>query len=217
MSKSLRIYLLSISLALAFVLTFFIIQTFFVEHSFRPRRVVVPVIMGMVLGLLVGKVQVLRMHLTERNRLFSALADFALEFTYFRKISGEYEYVSPACKALTGYEQEDFYRQANFMDRLIHPDDMGVWGGHIHNINGEGVAETVEFRIITRDGQVRWVEHLCSTVQDETGNTIGVRSTNVDITQRKAYEQQIEFSAKYDHLTMLPNRHWLMTMLQNRI
>ncbi|MDP2829997.1 MAG: EAL domain-containing protein [Sulfuricellaceae bacterium] len=217
MSKTTRIYLLSISLALGIVLTFFAIQIFFVELVFQPRMIVVPLLLGTALGLLVGKVQVLRARLTERNRLFSALAEFALEFTYFRKISGEYEYVSPACKQLTGYEQEDFYRQDNFMDRLIHPDDMDVWNGHIHNINGEGVAETVEFRIITRDGQVRWVAHLCSTVQDEKGLTIGVRSTNVDITQQKEYEQQIEFSAKYDHLTELPNRRWLMSMLQGRI
>jgi membrane-associated PAP2 superfamily phosphatase len=107
MSKSLRIYLLSISLALAIVLTFFTVQAFLVMHVFRPRMMVVPLSLGVVLGLLVGKVQVLRTSLAERNRLFSALADFALEFTYFRKINGEYEYVSPACKQLTGYAQED--------------------------------------------------------------------------------------------------------------
>lgn len=217
MSKNLKTYLLWISLSLGIVLTFFAIQSMFVMKIFQLRMMGVPLALGIVLGLLVGKVQVLRASLAQRNRLFSALADFALEFTYFRKISGEYEYVSPACKALTGYDQEDFHQQANFMDMLIHPDDRGIWGGHIHNINGEGVAETVEFRIIRKDGQVRWVEHLCSTVQDEKGNTTGVRSTNVDITQRKAYEQQIKFSAKYDHLTMLPNRYCLMDMLHQRV
>lgn len=217
MSKTVQIYFFSILLALAIVLTFFAVQSIFFMKIFQPRMAIIPTLLGLSFGLLVGKVQVLRARLSGRNRLFSALADFALEFTYFRKIGGEYEYVSPACKQLTGFSQADFYRQANFMDTLIHPEDKGVWGGHIHNINGDGVAETVEFRIITKDGETRWVEHLCSTVQDEQGNTIGVRSTNVDITQRKAYEQQIEFSAKYDHLTKLPNRHWLMTTLQQRI
>ncbi len=217
MNKSVQIYLFSIIFGLGMVLAFFLIQSVVIIRVFEPRMLIVPVSLAIAIGLLLGKVLVLREQLAARNRLFSVLADFALEFTYFRKISGEYEYVSPACKALTGYAQEDFYRQANFMDRLIHPDDRGIWSGHVHNINGEGVPETVEFRIIRQDGQVRWVEHLCSTVQNEKGKTIGVRSTNVDITQRKAYELQIEFSAKYDHLTALPNRHWLMTVLQNRI
>lgn len=217
MSKNFHIYLLSVAFGLGMVLTFFLVQSFVIIRAFEPRMLIVPLSLALAIGLLLGKVLVLRERLAARNRLFSALADFALEFTYFRKLSGEYEYVSPACRQLTGYGQEDFYRQPNFMNQLIHPDDLQVWGGHVHNINGEGVAETVEFRIIRRDGQVRWVEHLCSTVQDSKGEIIGVRSTNVDITQRKAYEQQIEFSAKYDHLTALPNRHWLMTMLHERV
>ncbi|MEN6585212.1 MAG: EAL domain-containing protein [Sulfuricella sp.] len=212
-----RTYLISIFLALAIVLSFFAIQSIFVMKTFYPRMVIVPVSLGIVLGLLVGKVGVLRARLAGSTRLFSALADFAPEFNYFRKISGEYEYVSPACKSLTGYAQDDFYREPNFMNRLIHPDDMEVWNAHIHNINGEGLAETVEFRIVTRDGDIRWVEHLCGTVQDENGNTIGVRSSNVDITQRRLYEQQIEISAKYDPLTMLPNRRWLMEKLHDWI
>ncbi|BCB27805.1 hypothetical protein SKTS_26910 [Sulfurimicrobium lacus] len=217
MNKSARTYLISIFLALAIVLSFFAIQSIFVMKTFYPRMVVVPMSLGIVLGLLVGKVGVLRARLAGNARLFSALADFAPEFNYFRKISGEYEYVSPACKSLTGYVQDDFYREPNFMNRLIHPDDMEVWNAHIHNINGEGLAETVEFRIVTRDGDIRWVEHLCGTVQDENGNTIGVRSSNVDITQRRVYEQQIEISAKYDPLTMLPNRRWLMEKLHDWI
>jgi diguanylate cyclase (GGDEF)-like protein/PAS domain S-box-containing protein len=217
MSQATRIYFYSVLMAVSIVMVFFTIQTVFIEKIFHAQKVIVPLSLGCVLGLLVGSVQVLRARLAERNRLFSALADFALEFTYFRKISGEYEYVSPACKQLTGYEQAVFYQQPNFMNHLIHPHDMKLWGGHIHNINGEGIPETIEFRILTRDGQIRWIQHLCSTVQDETGVTIGVRSTNVDITQRKIYEQQIEFSAKYDHLTALPNRRWLMTALDERI
>lgn len=217
MSKSIRIYLLSLVFGLAMVMAFFLLQSFVVIRVFEPRMLIVPISLAVTIGLLLGKVLVLRAQLAERNQLFTALADFALEFTYFRKVSGEYEYASPACKRLTGYEQADFYQQPNFMDQLIHPDDMAVWDGHVHNINGDGVAEALEFRIVCRDGKIRWVEHLCSAVKNAKGNTIGVRSTNVDITQRKAYEQQIEFSAKYDHLTMLPNRRWLMRKLQDRI
>ncbi|MBZ0104240.1 MAG: EAL domain-containing protein [Sulfuricella denitrificans] len=216
MNKS-WIYLLSLVFGFAMVMLFFSVQSFVVIHVFEPRMLIVPFSLAMTIGILLGTMLVLRAKLAERNLLFSALADFALEFTYFRKIDGEYEYVSPACKRLTGYEQKDFYHQSNFMDQLIHPDDKGAWEGHRHKVDGEGVAEVLEFRIIDADGQVRWIEHLCSTVRDANGITIGVRSTNVDITQRKAYEQQIEFSAKYDHLTMLPNRRWLMTMLQDRI
>ncbi|MDP1896408.1 MAG: hypothetical protein Q8K43_00825, partial [Sulfurimicrobium sp.] len=95
MSQATRIYFYSVLMAVSIVMVFFTIQTVFIEKIFHAQKVIVPLSLGCVLGLLVGSVQVLRARLAERNRLFSALADFALEFTYFRKISGEYEYVSP--------------------------------------------------------------------------------------------------------------------------
>lgn len=196
MSKTTRTYLLSISTALAVVMSFASFQFAFVVSEFSLKMLVVPISLGCVLGLLIGKVQTLRMELAERNRLFAALSDFAIEFTYFRKVSGEYEYVSPACKQLTGYSQEDFYRQPNFMDTLIYPEDRGLWRGHIHNINGVGIAEVLQLRIMTKQGQIRWIEHLCSTVQDESGKTIGVRSTNLDITDRKKAEFELFLAAK---------------------
>lgn len=195
-SKTIRTYSLSISTAMVVVLSLATFQFVFVLDDFSPQMLIVPISIGLVLGFLIGKAQTLRLELLERNRLFSALADFAIEFTYFRKISGEYEYVSPACKQITGYSQEDFYRQPNFMDTLIYAEDRGVWCGHIHNINGEGVAEVVQFRIMTKQGHIRWVEHLCSTVQDDVGKVIGVRSTNIDITERKAIELELSLAAR---------------------
>ncbi len=196
MSKKTRTYLLSILTAMAVVMSFATFQFIFVVPEFSLKMLVVPVSLGFVLGLLIGKVQTLRMDLASRNQLFSALSDFAIEFTYFRKLSGEYEYVSPACKQFTGYSQEDFYRQPNFMDTLIYPEDRSLWRGHIHNINGKGVAEVLQLRITTKQGQIRWIEHLCSTVQDNAGTTIGVRSTNLEITERKKVEYELFLAAK---------------------
>ncbi len=82
------------------------------------------------------------------------------------------------------------------MDTLICPEDIGLWRGHIHNINGVGAAEVLQLRIMTKQGQIRWIEHLCSTVQDEGGKTIGVRSTNLDITERKKAELELFLAAK---------------------
>ncbi|MDD4911857.1 MAG: EAL domain-containing protein [Sideroxydans sp.] len=196
MTKTTRTYLLSISTALAVVMSFASFQFVFVVSDFSLKMLIVPIALGCVLGLLIGKVQTLRMELAERNRLFSALSDFAVEFSYFRKVSGEYEYASPACMQLTGYSQEDFYRQPNFMDTLIYPDDRGLWQGHVHNINGVGAPEKLQLRITTKQGQIRWIEHLCSTVQDDEGKTIGVRSINLDITERKKAELELFLAAK---------------------
>ena len=49
----------------------------------------------------------------------------------------------------------------------------------------------VQFRINTRDGQIRWIEHACQPVKDEQGNFIGFRASNRDITERKMAEEAL--------------------------
>ncbi len=80
-----------------------------------------PLSVGIVTGLMLGKIRSLSDQLAAKSKLFRAMADFSLEFTFFRKVNGEYEYASPACQQLTGYSPEDFYATPSFMDRLIHP------------------------------------------------------------------------------------------------
>ncbi len=94
---------------------------------------------------------------------------------------------------------------------------MHIWKNHVHNINDGGKPETLEVRILTKNGEERWIEHLCSPVRDDQGNQIGVRATNVDVTRRKEYENRIEHMANYDPLTSLPNRRLLMETLEQSV
>ena len=213
-----NVYLRSILLTATIVLGIFAVQINFVaDFSFQPRMIFGPLSVSIVTGLMLGKIRLLRDQLADKSKLFRALADFSLEFAFFRKVSGEYEYASPACQRLTGYTPEDFYATPSFMDRLIHPDDMHIWKNHVHNINDGGKPETLEVRILTKNGEERWIEHLCSPVRDDHGTQIGVRATNVDITRRKEYERRIENMANYDPLTGLPNRRLLMEKLEQSV
>jgi PAS domain S-box-containing protein len=53
----------------------------------------------------------------------------------------------------------------------------------------------VEFPIITKNGEERWIAHHCSPVFDETGNYAGRRGNNRDITKRKQAEAQLKLQA----------------------
>ncbi|WP_321324666.1 putative bifunctional diguanylate cyclase/phosphodiesterase [Thiomicrorhabdus sp.] len=153
-------------------------------------------------------VKYLRIRFHEHN-IFKAVVDLSLEFTYVRSLAGHYEYVSPAVLPLTGYTPQDFYTTPNFMDAIIHPEDKANWIHHVHLVNDDGAPEKVEFRIITKQGEVRWLEHLCGPFHDKNGKNIGVRSINIDITERKMAAQKAEDLALYDPLTNLPNRRYL--------
>ena len=208
-NRELIIYIKSIffsGLAIGIVV---FVQLGLILKTFEPYYLIVPVILAVVLGFLFGHVAILRKHLLLKNHLFRAVADFAQEFTYFRRLDGSYEYVSPSCIDMTGYSTDEFYNNPNLMDQLIHSADKERWLSHINNINDEGQAESMDLRLVTKDGSTIWFNHICGPVFNDAGERIGVRSTNVNISERKLIEQRIQHMAYYDPLTDLPNRRSL--------
>jgi PAS domain S-box-containing protein len=77
---------------------------------------------------------------------------------------------------------------------LIHPDDrdrvLTCWDGLFQ---GESCQE-VEFRIISKGGNVKWVSATWGPVLDDSGRQIGVQGCEHDITKRKSAEQALKES-----------------------
>lgn len=211
------IYLKHILLTMLLVAPAATIQAVNYYGSFEPRFFVAPFIVSLVVGSLLGRSVLLKVQLQEQGEQFRAIADLAQEFTYFRRVDGSYEYVSPASQTMTGYTPADFYHTPNLMDLLIHPEDRGRWSHHVHHINDGGQPESFELRLLSKDNRVVWFQHICAPVYDAKGRQVGVRSTNLDITQRKESEEHIERMAFYDPLTDLPNRRSLVKRIRSLI
>lgn len=181
------------------------------------RFFIAPLFVGLVIGSLLGRTALLKQRLSQQSENFRAIAELAQEFTYYRRVDGRYEYVSPACLSMTGYSPEDFYATPDLMNLLIHPDDQGRWMEHVHTINDGGEPVNMEMRLVARDGRTVWFRHVCAPVDDERGKQIGVRSTNLDVTRQKEGEERIEHMAYYDLLTELPNRRSLLNHIEAHI
>lgn len=190
---------------------------YFHDGVIDPLFFVLPFSVSVAVGILLGRSALLRQQMQEQGEQFRAIADLAQEFTYFRRVDGRYEYVSPASRTMTGYAPQDFYQTPSLMDVLIHPEDRARWSHHVHNINDGGLPESFELRLLSRDNRVVWFQHTCAPVYNEKGRQVGVRSTNLDITQRKEGEEKITRMAFYDPLTDLPNRHSLVTRIHTLI
>lgn len=189
-------YLRITLLGLALVLSAAMVQINFV-HGIDPstRNYIVPVLLGGLIGLLFATLVALRQEVLEAQRKLRAVADMAQEFIYLRRNDGSYEYVSPSCLQLTGYAPRDFYATPSFMTSLVHADDRPVWDRHVHRMTHEGVPEKLVVRIRTKNGEERWIQHLCSEVRDEQGGIVGLRSSNLDITDRVRHEQELALAA----------------------
>ena len=95
-------------------------------------------------------------------------------------------YVNPALERLTGYTVEEV-REKNFINWL-HPEDearlMKLW----EELYKGKAFSGEEFRLVTKNGQVKWCLSSWDILYDERGQQIGIQGRERDITKRKQAE-----------------------------
>ena len=121
---------------------------------------------------------------------YRLVAEYSNDWDYWQDISGKFIYVSPSCANITGYEPEEFFADKHILKKIIHPDDWQSWTTHTHTKFSEGDVDPMEFRILKKDGELRWIHHVCRTVFSKDGKNRGIRGSNRDITEnKKAFEE----------------------------
>lgn len=151
---------------------------------------------------------------TNHDNLFQRLADFSVDWTYWRTPEGEMRYVSPAGSEITGYSIKELSAFPEICSSIIHPDDRELWRSHVHEADVQGNPRPVEFRIVTRHGDIRWISHICRPIYDDDGMFLGISCSNRDITERKRADEQLRFLSTHDELTGLFNRAYFETELE---
>ncbi|MDX2455602.1 ABC transporter substrate binding protein, partial [Desulfosarcina sp.] len=123
---------------------------------------------------------------------FRTMVDYTYDWEYWEKPDGSLAYVSPSCERISGYTSQDFLRHPVLIRDIIVPDDQRQWDAHhCGTANSKGSEkEFLHFRIQKRDGELRWIEHVCQPVSDQQGKDLGVRVSNRDITQRELFKSE---------------------------
>ena len=129
--------------------------------------------------------------LRESEELFRMAADFTYDWEYWVSADGEYIYVSPACERLTGYSVKEFHRDPDFLSKITHPDDHEAVCRHLEDSFEGDRVQHIDFRIITRSGEERWISHFCQPVYGKDNRYLGRRASNRDITRRKKLEEEL--------------------------
>jgi formate hydrogenlyase transcriptional activator len=129
--------------------------------------------------------------LREAEERYRTVADFTHDWEFWRLPDETFAYVSPSCARITGYEAAEFYRRPTLLGEIILPEDRPRWDEHgARALAGPG-APGLELRIRTKDGQVRWIEHVCNHVTAENGAFGGLRGSNRDVTEKKLSEEKL--------------------------
>ena len=141
---------------------------------------------------LISQLRNLETEIVESEERFRLVAEFAYDWEYWHDTSGNFIYTSPSVESMTGYTPEDFLADKHLIDTLIHPEDQEKWRTHSHAKLENDEVVPIEFRLITKSGETRWIHHVCRTVFASDGRNRGVRGSNRDITERKKLQAEIK-------------------------
>ena len=113
-----------------------------------------------------------------------------------------------------GHEPAALLANPNWADVLIDPADQpGVAAAMARVLEKDAEGASIEYRLCTGDGARRWVENRYVPVRDKDGRLIEVEGIVIDVTERKAAEEQLARLARTDGLTGLANRATLVERL----
>lgn len=134
---------------------------------------------------------------------FRTVAEFTYDWEDWIGPDGKYLYVSPSVERITGYEPDAFIKDPRFLGTLIHPDDQKKVERHLLDHAKTHEVKGLDFRIINRNGDTRWISHLCQVVYSSAGKWLGRRTSNRDITEQKTVEKQLRQAQRMESVGRL--------------
>jgi PAS domain S-box-containing protein len=131
--------------------------------------------------------------LRKNEEKLRTLTDWTYDWELWLDPSGEIVYNSPSCERITGYSSQEFILNPGLLIDIVHPEVRDLYREHHQLVHDESAdVEKIEYCILSRSGEERWIEHICRSVFSDDGRYLGRRVSNRDITQRKQAEREIK-------------------------
>ena len=144
--------------------------------------------------------------LTKSERRFKRLVESVTDYIYAVKVENGLPVAilhGPGCLAVTGYTSEEFDANLNLWHRIIHPADLFAVTEYEKKVL-EGISmNPLEYRIMHKDGTIRWVRNTAVLRFDKNENLIDYDSLVSDITPLKQLEAQLRHAQKMEAVGQL--------------
>jgi PAS domain S-box-containing protein len=94
-------------------------------------------------------------------------------------------YISPQTEQMLGFSPKEWTRDREFFMKIVHPEDLGA----LLDLTQEAIlsrgAATTEYRLLDRQGEVRWFRDEAVLVRDPAGLPLAWHGVLVEITGLK--------------------------------
>jgi PAS domain S-box-containing protein len=144
----------------------------------------------------------------EKN-LYKLVLDTTWDWEYLSdSIEKKILYMTPSAEVHTGYKPEEFVCNFELLATIVHPDDSAMWAEHVagHMCLNECISHNfLQYRIVTKSGETKWIAHVCVPFYGDDGEYIGRRVSNRDITEQKKAEDIIFDKTKRYQSALLEN------------
>jgi len=104
------------------------------------------------------------------------------------------EYVSENVGSVFGWGTDDFLSGRVTYAQVVHPEDLSRVTEEVRRSSADPSADRVlhaPYRIVARDGSIRWVEDLTTILREADGRVSVYEGILIDITERRRMEEKL--------------------------
>jgi two-component system cell cycle sensor histidine kinase/response regulator CckA len=139
----------------------------------------------------------------DAEALYRSLVEQLSAVTYIAElgVQGEWLFVSPQIEQLLGYPPREWLADSSNWIRHVHADDRGtVLAAEEATLSGKGFH--AEYRMIRRDGSIRWVNDSGSLVPGPGGRQL-LHGVMLDLTEQKQMQKRLEQTERMEAVGQL--------------
>jgi two-component system, cell cycle sensor histidine kinase and response regulator CckA len=138
--------------------------------------------------------------LSQREEQFRMISENVSDMIALLDRDGKRVYNSPSYGRLLG-DPEKLRGTNSFQE--IHPEDRERMMQLFRQTVSTGIGQRTEYRFVSADGAIRYIESQASTIKSKDGSVINVLIVSRDITEKKALDQQLLRSQRMESIGTL--------------
>ncbi len=149
----------------------------------------------------------LEAQIAESERRYRSVVENLNEVVFSTDRSGCWVFLNPAWREITGFELADCVGVSSL--DYLHEADRPAGAALFSSLaRGDKESCRAEFRLVTRQGESRWVEVFAKIEQDANGQFAGTTGTLNDVTERRhaleLLQEQLHFVQELIEVVPLP-------------